>query len=143
MTAKTNKLPSVLLDENIAGKGWEIVENVKPSKFEINELELVSFLEKGEDEVVGEEMRRRAVRLRANLGLDDAKFVLDHQAEILVGFRGKFLLFPGTLFDCLHIICLFWKDGEWRPCFVPVGFNFAFGDEDFLVRCRSVAKAQA
>jgi len=145
MTVKANKLPSVLLDENIAGKGWEIVEDVKPSKFEVKDLELVSFLEKDKDEesVKGEVVRQRAVSLRANLGLDDAKYVLDHQIEIPVEFRGKFLLFPGTLFDCLHIVCLFWKDGQWQPCFLPVGFGFDFDDVDLLVRSKSARNAQA
>lgn len=143
MSGKTNKLPSVLLDDNIAGKGWKPVENVKPSKFEVKDLELVSFLENGEESIKGEVMHQRAIRLRANLGLEDVKYILDHQAEIPVEFRGKFLLFPGTLFDCLHIVCLFWKDGEWCPAFLPTGFGFNFDDEDLLVRSKSAGKAQA
>ncbi len=144
MTAKTNKLPSVLLDENIARKEWKIVENVELSEFEVSNLELVSCLKKDEDEVGGEEMRRRAVRLGANLGLDDAKYILDHQAEIPPKFRGKFLLFPGTLFDTYHIVCLIWKDGEWLPAFLQAGFDeIKFDEKDMLVRYKYAGRAQA
>lgn len=147
MGKKKIKLPSEILAENLKGKGWRIVEDVKASKFEVSDLELVSFLKKGEKSVDGEEMRKRAVSLKANSGLDDAKYILDHQADIPVEFRKKYLMFPGTLFDCLHVTSLFWHEGEWKPSFVPVGFISGFlsgyEEDSAFVRSKFPSSGQA
>lgn len=143
ITPGQRKLPSFTLtfDENLVPKGWKIVRNVKPSKFQVKDINLVSVLEKDEESVSGKVMRQRAKNLKANLGLADAKYVLEHQAEIPVEFQEKFLLFPGTLFDCNHIACLVWKDGKWHPAFLPLWYSF--DDDDLLVRCKSAGRAQA
>ncbi|TSC84381.1 MAG: hypothetical protein G01um101413_676 [Parcubacteria group bacterium Gr01-1014_13] len=143
MSKKTPKLPSELLADRLKKKGWAIVENVKPSKFEVKDLELVSILKDGEESVDGDTMRQRATNLKANFGLDDAKYILDHQAEIPVEFRGKYLIFPGTLFDCMHIPSIRWEDGKWQFGFIPVSFGFNYGDDDLLVRSKHANKGQA
>ncbi len=138
-----SKSQSQILADNLKKKGWNIVEDVGASEFKVKDLELVSFLKEGEEGVSGEKLRRRAVKLKANFGLEDAKYVLDHQAEIPVEFRGKYIMFPGTLFDCLHIVSIKWEDNKWQFGFVPVGFGFDFVGDDFLVRCKNAHHGKA
>lgn len=132
---KKGKFPSQTLDANLIPNGWEIVEDVEPSKFQIKDLEMVSFLENGEEYVKGEVLRKRAVGLKANLGLADAKYILDYQAEIPPEFRTKYFVFPGTLLRSpdgdLRVAYLGW-DGE-RWC-----HNFNWVDVDFSVSDRLV-----
>ncbi len=111
-------------------KGWEIVEDIAPSKFQVKDLEFISFLEKGEEYIGGEVMRQRAVKLKANLGLADAKYLLDHQAEIPAKLRGKkYIVLPGTVLrdSCgdLGVPYLGWGGGRWVLdfCWVDDGFS--------------------
>jgi hypothetical protein len=143
MTAKKEGSPSETIVKNLEDKGWKIVENVEATEFEVKDLELVSVLKDGEESVEGDEMRRRAVSLMANLGLDDAMYIFDHQAEIPPEFRGKYILFPGTLFDCQHIPSMWWEDGKWLFGFIPVIIGLKFFEDDFLVRCKNTRHGKA
>lgn len=77
-------------------KGWTIIEDVFPTELKVKDMEFISFLEKGEEYVGGEKMRQRAITLRGNLGLCDAKRVLADQAKLPKNLRGNYIIFPGT-----------------------------------------------
>ncbi len=104
-------------NQNGNKRKWEIIEDGAPSTFKISDLELVSFLKKRANPVSGETMRKRAADLRANLGLADAKYVLEHQAEISDRFQNYYLVFPGTVLrdhvGYLNVACLCWSGGRW------------------------------
>lgn len=109
--------------------GWEIVEYVEPSKFQVKDLEFISFLEKGEEYVKGDVMRQRAVKLKANLGLYDGKYLLEHQDEIPAKLRGKkYIVLPGTVlrgsYGNLHVPYLRWLGDRWVLSFHWVGDGF-------------------
>lgn len=136
------KKPSFPSKKIAAEYGFTVMEDVAPSKFEVKDLELVSFLEDGESYVPGEVMRTRAVTLKANLGLSDAKYTYDHQAEIPPEFRKYYLVFTSTLLRrpgrrpgrCPHVAILYWIGGRWALACDWVGLNwYARGR---LVRCK-------
>ena len=143
-----NKFPSEIhaadlipeyTDKNGNKKKWEIVEDIEPSKFQVKDLEFISFLEKGEEFVKGEVMRQRAVKLKANLGLCDGKYLLEHQDEIPAKLRGKkYVVLPGTvLYDSdgnLRVPCLCWDGDRWVLSFGWVGN--AFYGRDCLARSK-------
>jgi hypothetical protein len=109
--------PSNTLAGDLIPGGWEIVEDVKPSQLEGKTLEMISCLYDGDDYVDGKIMRQRAFDHNANLGLADAQYLLDHQDQIPVEFRGKVFVFAGTLLrnhvGLLLVACLFFGGGCW------------------------------
>ncbi|MDP3244661.1 MAG: hypothetical protein Q8M83_03310 [bacterium] len=110
-------------------EGWEVVEDVTPTQFQIADLEFVSFLKKGESYISGKEMRSRAIKLKANLGLRDTRYLLEHQDEIPAGLRDKYLVFPGTVlrrrpFGDLFVTCLCWVGDRWVQDWHWVGHDF-------------------
>lgn len=119
--------------------GYTVVEDVAPTLDPDADLEFVSFLEPGESVVSGETMRKRAVALKANLGLADLKFLLEHQDKIPAEFRGtKYLAFPGTVLrsphGCLFVACLYWDVGRWVVDFDRVADDWFV--VDLLPRCK-------
>ena len=127
-------------DAIAAEYGFTVLEDVQPSDFQIKDLEMVPFL-KPEDggNVIGTVMRTRAVTLKANLGLTDAKHLLKHKEEIPVEFRGKYLVFTGTLLrdsgGVLLVAYLFWNGVCWLLNFRWVDFVWDGGNR--LLRCKS------
>lgn len=121
---------------NIISKDWTIVEDILASK---EKLELIEFLEKGETLISSKELRKRAVKLKANLGIDDCEYFLNHQDEIPKEFRTKYLVFPGTLLrdsgGRSHVVFLYWSGGRWRLGFYWLGGGF--GGNGRLVRRKS------
>lgn len=98
-------------DEDGNKRKWKIVEDVVPSNFDISKLVPKLFLYGGDPRRInGEEMRERAVMLKCNLGLCDAKRLLAEQDKIPKEFRGFGIPFTGTLlrdsYGRLHIPCL-------------------------------------
>lgn len=65
------------------------------------------------DNGCNEEMRKCAVKLNANLGLDDGQRMLAEQDKIPVEFRGFDIPLPGTLLcdpsSGLYVMCLLWE----------------------------------
>lgn len=120
-----NSSPSVVHAASLIPKRWSVVpgQDVEPTiGAGTTNLELVSFIEGcGLPQIDGEEMRRLATVLKGNLGLADAKYLLDHQHMIPEEMRSKYLVFPGTLLcDAaaeLQIFCLFWHDNQWGQAF--------------------------
>lgn len=78
------------------GCKWEVVEDVEPSEFKVEDLDFVGFLEPGESVVTGTVMRERACTLKANFGLSDAPRLLEEQADIPESVRGKYIVLAGT-----------------------------------------------
>lgn len=136
--ADGNNFPSLALAANLIPKGLEVIEDVEPSQFQVKDLELVPFLHEGKRPINGDTMRQRAVELNANLGLADAKFVLDHQDEIPVEFRGKYLVFTGTLLRYSggypRVAALFWYGSRWCLNFDWLAYDWDARGR--LLRCK-------
>ncbi|TSC84328.1 MAG: hypothetical protein G01um101413_623 [Parcubacteria group bacterium Gr01-1014_13] len=94
-------------------------QDVQQTVFEeqVGLIEIVSFVEPNDFYIHGKAMRLRAVGLRANLGLLDAKCLLDHQEKITEDFRKRRLVFTGTLMrgpdNALSFAYLFY-DRSWQ-----------------------------
>lgn len=104
---------------------WEVTDDVDPTRFEVRDLEFVSYLSNGQESgfgITGEAMREQAVWLRANFGLVDAKYILAHQDEIPAEWQGNiYIVFPGTLlrdFDGnINVAYSAWDGKLWRLYF--------------------------
>lgn len=119
--------------------GWTLLENVARRITSVRDLELVPFLKGGETSVIGEEMARRArVELDANLGQEDAEFLLAHQDEIPAEFQKYYLVFPGTVWrfsgGCRCVPCFDWGGLRWVLDFFWLGCGW--GSDGRLVRPR-------
>lgn len=106
--------------------GWELIEDVDFTPFDISKMELVPFLKAGENSINGEEMVRRArTELRANLGQRHAEHLLEHQDKIPEEFRKFYITFTGTVWrrpDGLRrVACLYWYGGRWSLDFRWLG----------------------
>ena len=106
-----------------AKDGWILLEDIP---FDGNEFipEFLEFLKPGEFEVNGDEVRRRAKKLNANRGQHDAEWLLEHQGRIPRELRGKYLIFPGTVWLCgdSHFIpYLRWYGDHWCLVFFCLG----------------------
>lgn len=115
------------LDGIIPYEAWQVVEDVQPTSFRIQDVAPNSFLRTDESEITSQEMRRRAVVLRGNMGLVDAKYLLEHQIDIPADWEDCYLVFPGTVLRKS-------TDGH---LFIPIliygtygGWNLYFSDLD-------------
>jgi hypothetical protein len=102
---------------------WTVVEDVKPSQFQMKDIEFVTYLHEDETSISGDEMRRRAAALKANLGILDGKYLLDHQDEIPKDMRDKYIVLSGALLrnyaGVLHVAVLCFVGGRWH-----IGFTW-------------------
>lgn len=100
--------------------GWTLLGDTTAPTLPVSDLELVSFLKRGENRISEEEMRERAKEMRADLGQREAEHLLDHQDEIPVSWREFDLIFPGTLwrdsFGGLSVPYLGWFGDRWGLC---------------------------
>lgn len=107
--------------------GWckGIVEDVAPTDFKVSDLEFVPFLNDGERSVNGTTMRQRAVVLKANYGLSDAKRLLENQNDIPINRHGKHIVFTGTVLrdsgGDLYVAYVYWRGGRWCMYFGRLG----------------------
>ena len=85
-------------DAIAAKHGYTVVdgEDVEPSQFQVKDIEYIDFL-KGNDPYSGGGMRWYASRLKANLGLVDGIYILEHQDEIPEEMQYRYIMLPGTL----------------------------------------------
>ncbi|MEK9182947.1 MAG: hypothetical protein AAB849_00350 [Patescibacteria group bacterium] len=123
-----------------AEHGFTVVEDVPLTECKASDLELVPFLQSEDGgRIGGETLRKRAVTLKSNLGLMDAKRLLDNQSEIPIEFRGKVLVFTGTFLrdsdGSLHVSCLYGNGDRWCLSFYWIDNDF--GDNSRLLRCKS------
>jgi len=127
-----DSFPSATLAADLIPKGWKIIEDVAPSKFKISDLKLAPFMEEGEDYGYGKPVREYSVGFKDNLGLVDAKFILEHQQEIPAEFQNNYLVFSGTVLrnpddGSRRVACLCWIEESlgwslywcwlWLDCF--------------------------
>lgn len=124
---------------DMAKEGWELVEDVSEAQLLlVNQLELASFLLKGESYIQGEELVERAKKMQANLGQRQAEYLLDHQNEIPEEWRQYYLVFPGTIwrahYGLRRVPCLGWLGERWFLGFHWLGRRF--GSNDRLLRPR-------
>ena len=136
--AVDDRFPSEIFAAKLIPENWEVLEDIAPTLKSIADLELVPFLNQNESFIAGTVMRSRAITLKANLGLVDAKYLLDHQLEIPAEFRSNVLVFAGTLLrgsnGDLHVAYLCWNGNRWCLRFYRVGCDWDDGDR--LVRCK-------
>ena len=114
--------PDFNLDKNHYG----VKADVPPSNFKMRDLMLVSFLENDEEAIDGDLLLERAKKLRANLGIYDAKYILDYKNAISEEFNGKYLMFTGTQLyfgGKLRILGMAAEDGVWKSSLYSVYEN--------------------
>lgn len=103
---------------------WELVEDMEFHGGELT-LEAAEFLRDYETDVDGEEMRRLAIAMGATGGQRFAEFLLRNQHLIPAGFRGYWLVFPGTIRRILgmgrHIPYLYWSGDRWVMFWRSIG----------------------
>jgi len=109
--------PSQLLAADFIPERWIIESDVEPTEFEVSDLEFIPFLNEGDDPIKGDLMRKRALTLKANLGLADGKKLLAQQDKIPVELRGKWIALTGTVLrdhdGDRHVACLGWVGDRW------------------------------
>ncbi|TSC84668.1 MAG: hypothetical protein G01um101413_52 [Parcubacteria group bacterium Gr01-1014_13] len=115
---------------NLVPGDLEVIQEVEPSKFEIWRLEAVPFFGQdkdtnAEEEITTEVLRQRAIKLKANLGLADAQYILGHQAGIPNEFRKHYFVFLGAHLrvpeNGLVVAFLYWHHSRWFLGFRPAG----------------------
>ena len=131
----SNATPTFLRD--MRKEGWELVENIDEEPVPISELELVSFLRRGESYVSGKTMRERAWKQRASLGQRQAEYLLARQKEIPSEWRDFYLVFPGTVWrdrdGGLDVPCLHWLGDGWD-------LSFSWLEDDWHSGARLVSR---
>ncbi len=119
--------PSHLYAADLIPKGWMVIEDVVPSTtLDVSKLKFRSFLKDGELWVNGKVLRKRAVELKGNLGLTDAKRFLAEQGKIPAKPRDFYIVFPGTVLrdfvGRLRVPYLDFHGGRW-----VLDFNWLVG----------------
>ena len=110
-------------------------QNLKPANFNLADLQFRSFIKEGDSKyITGEEMRRRAITMKGNLGLADAKNLRDQlnsHPDKRKDLQGKYIVLPDTLLrysdDVLRVACLFWYGGSWEFAFNWLGIDWDGG----------------
>lgn len=134
--------PSTVYAPELIPQGWEVavidgvVQDIAPSTFKVGDRKFKPFLKDNESYIHGEEFCMRAVRMKGNLGLSDAKYFLEHQSEIPTELRGKYIVFTATVLrdssGNFRVACLCWRGDRWV-------LDFRWLDGDFggryLVAC--------
>lgn len=139
--ASDNSFPSLTLaadlipeytDKDGNKRKWEIVSDVAPSAFQIGDLKFLSFLKKNKNSVTGKTMCQRAVVMKGNLGLADAKRFLAEQEKIPQRLRGLYIVFPGTVlrdsYGRLDVADLRWDRGRWSLRWSWLGGDWSVRD---------------
>ena len=128
-----------LFSRDMRKEGWKLLEHTPRRINSVTDLELVPILKSGETYVNGEEMLRRArEEFNANLGQEDAEWLLEHQNEIPKEWRSHYLTFTGTLWrgdgGSRGVSCLHWHGGRWRLDFGWL--EGGWGSDDRVLRLR-------
>lgn len=112
--------PCEVFAHELIPSGFKPLQDVKPSEFQIEDLELVPFLNEDAKEgfVSGEEMRKRAVKQKANFGLVDGKRIRALKDQIPVEWQKFHLVLSGTLLfdpkdERLKVGVLHCQNGLW------------------------------
>lgn len=115
--------------------GWKLLEDVL---FDGKEFvpEFLGFLKPGESSVNGDVMRLRAKELNVHTGQRHAEWLLEHQDRIPKELRGKYLVFPDTVWrDSVGyrgVPYLGWNGDKW--CLNWNWLENDWNDNDRLIR---------
>jgi hypothetical protein len=138
-----DKFPSQIHAPECIPEGWTVVEDVEPfghpSGF--TPKRFLRSTDRGEGvpiedgRIDGPMLRYRAVELRANKGLSDAKHMLKGHLWVQTYLRSYRLVFIGTVLrnqnDFLYVPCLRWWNDHWELEFEQL--THAWGGNDRLV----------
>jgi len=110
--------------------GWKLIKNTeKPEEIDISSLELIPFLKDKETSIKGEELVKRAKKLKANLGQYHAEYLLEHQEDIPEDWRDYYIVFPGTIWrgsvGFRNVSFLYWGGSDWSLRFAWLDHVFA------------------
>lgn len=124
--------PSERLAADLIPADWEVVEDVEPSVTDVAKLRPVPILKDGESCIGGDEMRKRAVVSKGNLGLADGKLIIAEQANLSADFNGFLIPLPGTVLrdphGRLYVAYLYQDGGRWYVNFDRLGDDWdAYG----------------
>lgn len=87
----------MILEHDMTGKGWKLIEdNSSPELPVLQRVLLADLMHKRNAAVSGEEMRRHAQHIGANLGQRHAEYLARHQEIIPECLHVAGILFPGT-----------------------------------------------
>ena len=125
---KSNKIPPLHSDVIAFLTKYNLTvkkgQNLKPAKFNLADLKFRPFLFQDEVVIDGEEMRKRAIFRKGNLGLADAKNLrvqLNNDPDKCKDLQGKYIVLPDTLLrgsgDDLHVAYLYWNGVSWEFIF--------------------------
>jgi hypothetical protein len=116
-------------------RGWIVLEDVEPALPQLGEdVDLVTFLAhnnmQGTQFISGDELRKRAVVLKANYGQRDAEWLVKNQDKLPERPEGVlFIFFPGTVWKhpngAFLIPYLFWTGEIWDMYFFWLTFGFS------------------
>lgn len=112
-------------------RGYTLIEEgpQHPKGVMVADLKLKEFLNHDETYIRGEELKKRAVRLNANLGQHTAEYLLEYQTEIPEDWRGIYIVFIGTIWQfsdgSCDVSCLRWRDGRWQLSFPWLGCDWS------------------
>lgn len=127
------------VDEAGVNRKWGVIQDVFPvltTNIEIANLQFACFLKGVETSIGGETLRWRAKELGGDLGLADAKHLLNHQDEIPEEWRGYFIVFPGTVLSepggRRLVPIMFWLGDRWHLYFLWL-FNEWVGRDRLIV----------
>ncbi len=123
-------------------EGYTIIEDVQPIfDLRVTDLRFVGFLQDKHGFIAkGIQLRERAIALKANLGLADARNILIQQNDIPANLRGSLrIVFTGTIVrrpDGGLSIALLWWNGDciscrWSIYFMP--FNGYWRDCEYCL----------
>ena len=98
--------------------GWELLEHAPRRIVSVADLEPVPFLRQDESSIRGYDLIGRArYELDANLGQEDAEFILEHEAETPESLQSFYLVCTATIWRSpgggLRVACLYCRGGRW------------------------------
>ena len=143
--AFVRSFPSYIYAAHLIPDEYKVIEDVEPSEFKVSQFKFVpcSRIKKGIDFPSFEMMRGCAVDLNANLGLSDAKNILQHEDELPRPTRenkmGNEIILPGTLVRSHNKCILYpyfkfdWESKCWKLTFVwDEGWKIGYPDKRML-----------
>lgn len=109
--------------------GWTLIDHTPRSITAVSDLKLVPFLRDGEKTLRGYDMMGRARwEFGADLGQEDAEFLLEHKDEIPEELRQFYLVFSRTVWQdsggYLYVSCLIFGAERWCLYFGWLGDGF-------------------
>lgn len=122
------KFPSEIFAPDLIPTFWAVVEDIPPSTFKVSKLKWILLLRRGEYNIKGDTLYKRATKFKGNLGLVDGQYILDHQDQIPVEMQDKPIILPGTILRDsireLYIPYLYFFGSRWHLCFSGVRFGW-------------------